>query len=207
MEQNTLGEFHYKANIFKVLSELFKKPEQEHEELFPALVEAIDALFPQLTIRVEKLKGTFENEDLAKSQTLLIDYAKLFVGPFNMLAPPYGSVYLEESQQIQGESTKHVERLYEIAGIEKVSEFHEPADHIVVEFEFVYYLYCMYIETNELNYLVLIKDFVNNHLGRWVLQFTDRIEEQATHEYYKQLSIITSGIMTLEMENLTVETR
>lgn len=201
----TLGEFHYKANLFKVLSELFKKPAQEHEELFPALVEAIEELFPELSNEAKETKAIFEQEDLENNQTLLIDYSKLFVGPFDMLAPPYGSVYLEETRQIQGESTKDVERIYEKAGIEKTADFHEPADHISVEFEFIYYLYYMYIETNELNYLVLIKEFVNNHLGKWVFEFTDKIENHATHEYYKQLSILTREMMTLEMENLKVE--
>ncbi|WP_280770211.1 TorD/DmsD family molecular chaperone [Salipaludibacillus daqingensis] len=205
MEQHTLGEFHYKANIFKVLSELYKKPEQDHEDLFPPFLEAIEAIFPELHKEGEKVKKIFGKEDLKKNQSILIDYSKLFVGPFDVLAPPYGSVYLEEARQIQGQSTRQVERLYEKAGIEKTADFHEPADHIAVELEFIYYLYYMYIDTNELNYLVLIKEFINNHLGRWIFQFTDRLEEHATHNYYKKLSILTREIFKLEMENLKVE--
>ncbi|UTW70898.1 molecular chaperone TorD family protein [Anaerobacillus sp. HL2] len=36
---------------------------------------------------------------------LKVDFAKLFVGPFDVLAPPYSSVYLNEGRAVYGEST------------------------------------------------------------------------------------------------------
>ncbi|PYZ92365.1 dehydrogenase [Salipaludibacillus keqinensis] len=197
MEQQILGEFHYKANVFKILSELFKKPAEEHKELFPILDEAMYSIYPELQKESTKLAELFD-----QNEQMLIDYAKLFVGPFDMLAPPYGSVYLEEGRRLLGESTAHVQKLYEQAGIEKMESFHEPADHISVELEFIYYLYFKYIETNELKYLNILKEFIDRHLGRWISLFTDKMVKNSVHSYYKQLGILTKSIFEAEKKVL-----
>ncbi|MFP4481041.1 MAG: molecular chaperone, partial [Desulfohalobiaceae bacterium] len=60
---------------------------------------------------------------------LRVDHAKLFVGPYQLAAPPFGSVYLEQRQTLMGESTQMVKELYRQAGLEMDPEYNSPADH------------------------------------------------------------------------------
>ncbi|GEL08004.1 TorD/DmsD family molecular chaperone [Salisediminibacterium halotolerans] len=201
MEPEQLGEFHYKANLFKVLSELYKEPVPEHPDWIPALNEAVAELYPELTPFAENLEKEIASYQLIEqNNSLMIDYAKLFVGPFDLFAPPYASVYLEQGRQIVGESTKKVEKFYREAGIEKAADFHQPSDHIAVELEFIYYLYYMYAETNELRYLELLQTFVTRHLQMWIFSFTDKMKNSAGETYYRMLGELTEQIANKELE-------
>ncbi len=75
----------------------------------------------------------------ASQQDLLQDYSALFVGPFGLLAAPYGSVYLEKDERrLMGDSSLAVARLYQQAGLQQTIE--GPPDHIALELEFMSYL-------------------------------------------------------------------
>ena len=37
--------------------------------------------------------------------SLKVDYTRLFLGPYLLLAPPYGSLYLENTRTVMGDST------------------------------------------------------------------------------------------------------
>jgi TorA maturation chaperone TorD len=66
------------------------------------------------------------------------DHAALFVGPFELLAAPYGSVYLEKGRRVMGDSTIEVARFYRQEGLEV--DVSEPPDHIAIELEFLSFL-------------------------------------------------------------------
>lgn len=71
-------------------------------------------------------------------EELSVDHAALFVGPFELIAPPYGSVYIEKKRIVKGESTLFAARCYEKAGLSVDTK--EPEDHVAIELEFMYYL-------------------------------------------------------------------
>ena len=66
------------------------------------------------------------------------DHAVLFVGPFELLAAPYGSVYLEKGRRVMGDSTTEVARFFRQEGLEV--DVSEPPDHIAIELEFLSFL-------------------------------------------------------------------
>lgn len=66
------------------------------------------------------------------------DHAVLFLGPFELAAPPYGSVYLEGGRRVMGDSTMEVARLYQQEGV--AIDVGEPPDHIAIELEFLSFL-------------------------------------------------------------------
>ncbi len=74
------------------------------------------------------------------NQELAVEYARLFVGPFELQAPPYGSVYLDEGRRIMGDSTIAVRKMYRDSELNISNDFKEPPDHISAELEFMYYL-------------------------------------------------------------------
>ncbi|MBW1770891.1 MAG: molecular chaperone TorD family protein [Deltaproteobacteria bacterium] len=71
---------------------------------------------------------------------LCVDFARLFVGPYALLAPPYGSVYLDGERKVMGDSTMDVCMRYAEVGLQLADHFKEVPDHIAAELEFIYFL-------------------------------------------------------------------
>ena len=69
-----------------------------------------DAYTPAVLMRNE-LENT---ENLEK---LKVEFARLFIGPYRLAAPPYGSIYLDEERKIMGDSTIDVRRRYIESGL------------------------------------------------------------------------------------------
>ena len=135
---------------------------------------------------------------------LLKDYTALFVGPFEVLAPPYGSVYLEnEKNQLYGDSTLDVKRRYEEDGLSVVLK--EPPDHIAIELEYAHLLALREADLVEENKWIEAAvcrkrriDFLHVHLAVWVPLFAQRIADKAETEFYRQLASITDSYIQQE---------
>jgi TorA maturation chaperone TorD len=128
-------------------------------------------------------------------EALKIDYTQLFVGPFKLLAPPYGSVYLEDGR-IMGDSTIDVRKLYENEDLDIIRK--DAPDHIAMELEFMYYLVAKETQgANEENlqdiqlYQQKQKTFLNSHLGKWLPEFIENVQKNAQTEFYKKLAQLT----------------
>ena len=74
------------------------------------------------------------------SQTLLVDYTRLFLGPPQPLARPHGSFWLTGETTLMQDATMAVLDLYQEGGFELDDEFREVPDHVAVELEFLYLL-------------------------------------------------------------------
>lgn len=178
-----------RAEIYRVLSNCYHVP---NEELFTTLREA----------DIHGLR--FESEPPALDD-LQRDYASLFVGPFETLAPPYGSLYLESDHQVCGESTKDVIVRYKEEGLEV--SLKEPADHVAIELEFMYLLvYRQQQVTNNgddelaARYIQKQCEFLHRHLGVWLPLLTERIINNARTEFYKQVARFSGAFIHDEWE-------
>ncbi|OIJ18119.1 hypothetical protein BKP45_11015 [Anaerobacillus alkalidiazotrophicus] len=203
-----LGVFQHKANLYKVLSELFNKPNQDLQVLFEPLRNSLQTLYPDLVTDGKELENEFNRifEQDEELTTLAVEHAKLFIGPFDVLAPPYSSIYLENGRQLQGESTTYAEQMYQEAGIVMSKDFKDVPDHIKVELEFIYYLYFQYVQTNELSYLNLLTKFIHTHLSRWILPFKEQINKRGNLDFYKKLVDLTAKVVMCEREELHPQT-
>ncbi len=121
------------------------------------------------------------------------DFAQLFVGPFMVPAPPYGSVYLESGRRVCGDSTMEVMAHYREEGLDLALK--EPADHVAVELEYMYLLAVREMtavaagdEAGAAGYLAKQRDFLLRHLGAWVPMLRDRIVESARTGFYRRLA-------------------
>lgn len=123
--------------VFKVFSDLFSFPESKRlsNNLFSQ--ENIESFnFSELQLG-ENFK-ILKDEILKYSeQDLMIEYARLFVGPYSLIAPPYGSYYLDGGI-VMGETTVAVKQIYELAGVMLNENFKDLPDHIITELEFLY---------------------------------------------------------------------
>ena len=139
-----------------------------------------------------------EFEDRAGLEPLKIDFSKLFAGPYEMSAAPYGSVYLDAERKMMGDSTQDVRNRYREAGLDTAKTFKDAPDHISAELEFMYYLIFKEIEAfsnsdteTAIGFTQKQKAFLEDHLMAWVPQFTNSITENAENPFYADLAKVT----------------
>lgn len=128
-------------------------------------------------------------------EELTVEYAKLFVGPYEMKAPPYGSLYLDPGRKVMNDSTLKVQRMYEEAGLSLDEQVKELPDHIRVEFEFIYYLIYKEVEaieksemTKALEFREKQKVFLERFLKPWVPVFCAQLRDSTDNEFYATLA-------------------
>lgn len=189
---------------YQLLATLYYPPDGSFGATVDALAELWAEWQPDLLPHLSVMQASAHTE-------LLVDYTRLFLGPFKVLASPYGSVYLEGKRELMGESTQEVHRIYQRAGLELTQESKEVPDHIAIELEFLYYLICQ--ETNSLaqDNLPLARQwadtqaaFLTRHLGVWGPALAERISQHATTDFYRSLAHITAAF--LEREKLHFST-
>jgi DMSO reductase family type II enzyme chaperone len=142
-------------------------------------------------------------------QTITIDHAALFVGPFSVPAPPYGSVYLEDKRQLMGASTMDVRRHYRSIGLDLSQDFNEAPDHICAELEFMHVLVHQAIAAVDAGDHDLLaaaigrqQAFLERHLGAWVPAFADRVAEHAQTDFYRLLASVVRGFVAEDLKAL-----
>ncbi|MEW6673512.1 MAG: molecular chaperone TorD family protein [Thermodesulfobacteriota bacterium] len=140
-------------------------------------------------------------------EALKVEFAKLFVGPYKLLAPPYGSVYLEGGRKVMGNSTMNVKEHYRNAGLDIADNFMDAPDHIAVELEFMHFLVFKEVDSIQkkdpekaIERLYNQKLFLETHLGAWVPDFCGEVERQAKDDFYHHLAVATRLFIAEEME-------
>ncbi|UCE49849.1 MAG: molecular chaperone TorD family protein [Phycisphaerales bacterium] len=175
-----------RADRYRLLSDCYYLPDAQ---LVQRITDAVrtDPLFADLACCVP---GALELE------ALKIDFASLFVGPYELLAPPYGSVYLEDDR-VMGDSTIDVGNCYASEGLDITIK--DAPDHIAVELEFMHYLAVRQMEATRRANLQAIQryqqkqySFLQTHLARWLPEFADNVRENARTAFYKHLAQITA---------------
>lgn len=138
------------------------------------------------------------------------EYARLFLGPKKVLAPPYESVYRSNSKQLFGVSSIEVRRYYQIMGLQINTMGSEPDDFIGFELEFMYYLAFLTIKAidenrdEELEKLFKYQyEFSKGHISSWIQEFTNDIYENTEMEYFRVLAKFTNEFILTDYEFLT----
>lgn len=180
--------------LCRLLALLYYQPDRETQQVLGSLSECMERHCMALFQRAVQLESSFVPNDL---QRLNVAYAKLFVGPAELAAPPYGSVYLEDRRVVNGESTLAVRELYRQAGLE-ISRS-EPADHIAFELEFLAYLGDTWEMEPERNRSIA-QQMLERHLGAWVAEFADTVRESELSMFYSNLALLTRNtVQSLEI--------
>ena len=183
-----------RADSYKFLSDCYYLPDSNFLEMFKDAAK-INILFAELASFIPPA---------VDMETLKIDFTRLFLGPFKLLAPPYGSVYLENNM-IMGESTIDVRKFYEDEDLGIVIK--DAPDHIAMELEFMYYLVAKQTQaTNEGNlrniqlYEQKQKSFLCSHLGRWLPEFAENVQKNSQTEFYKKLANLTDIFVRKDLD-------
>ena len=190
------------------VDEAFLRTMCETKTLFEQLANsAEDELLKDRFIALSATIKDFEkNVDKSNLLTdLAAEYASLFLnaGP----SPVYlvESVYLGKHHLLYEEPYFEVLDAYKTLGFEKSPKFKEPEDHLAVELEFMAKLIDLTMQNLDENnleyakgYLKLQKEFLDDHLIKWVPQLCQKLEEASSNKFYKSLAKLLHGLIKVE---------
>lgn len=190
--------------VYRRLADAFCEPSPVLAAVLEEMEAALSNLGSDTCSRATRLKTAYT--DAADIRTLKVDYTTLFLGPFLVLAPPYGSVYLEDGRRLMGESTIDAHRQYLSLGLNLSPDFKDAPDHICAELEFMHLLVgdsreavcaadAVRLEESVRRQL----DFLQNHLGAWLPAFTAKVAEHAGTEFYRRLAALAEAFVTEDL--------
>jgi len=129
----------------------------------------------------------------ALAGSLTVEYCRLFVGPYSLPCPPYGSVYLDGGQVMGPRSIDAASR-YREQGLRVARGWREPPDHIAVELAFMARLSGKYVAAADSGrqgearrLLEIQRRFLHDHVGRWGPTFAERLRGAASCHLYRFL--------------------
>lgn len=183
------------GDCLRLLSACFYPPKKQlylQEHFFESLTSALDRVCPEASVFSKRMEVAFFNDS---GQDLMVEYARLFVGPYELKAPPYGSVYLDRERRVMGDSTMEVIKIYKEAGLSIDEDFKELPDHIAVELEFMYFLLYQEVEALEnsesdrASGLREIQErFSKRFFKPWIPPFCTKIKESTNSQFYDALA-------------------
>ena len=184
-----------RSDCYRFLSACFYLPEKDlflKEGLLSNLTATLKQIFPDASVFSAAMEDNikqYSDEDLAA------EYAKLFVGPSELIAAPYGSVYLDGERRVMGDSTMEVIKLYEEEGLGRDENFKELPDHVAVELEFMSFLIYKEIEALRKNdfktalaYVEKQEGFLHGHLRQWLPLLCEKIKEGTGNLFYRAVA-------------------
>ena len=144
-------------------------------------------------------------------QSLSVDYTRLFRGimPGYGPPPPYESVYRNGGRVLMGRSSVVVHRKYAAAGVCTPADYHEPPDYIGLELDFMRFLAEKEAESwrkeerdSALGYLNVERDFLDEHIIRWIPGFCDKVIYMAELDFYRGIARMTKGFIADDHDKL-----
>lgn len=191
---NEINKLITRGDCFKLLAVCFYEPEKtlfSEEKLSENLIHLLGHISRDAQIAAEKMQKALCEINQEK---LSIDHASLFIGPFELIAAPYGSVYIDKKRTVMGESTLYAARCYQEAGLSV--DIKEPQDHIAIELEFMYFLCgkeAVARQDSRMEDADRLRDlqvrFYSNAMRPWVKEFCDAIRSGTKNEFYLNVAI------------------
>jgi TorA maturation chaperone TorD len=124
-----------RENAYRLFAACFYVPDSVLLEDRPWV--ALAALLPPFSPDAAKQIDLLDPAALADEEALKVEHARLLIGPFALVAAPYGSVYLDKGRTVMGDSALRAQAFYLQHGFSLDDDNHEPPDHIAIELEFM----------------------------------------------------------------------
>ena len=183
-----------RASVFNVFTALLCQPEEDllrNNQVFDTVGLALSNVNPACSEIVGRMQ---EAAKQSSAQELLIEYTRLFIGPFKTLVPPYSSLYFG-SDTLMSDETVWVVDFYRKAGLKFDQETKEVPDHIAIETEFMYWLIHNEIramESGERDGAFSLwenqREFFGKHYRKWTPEFCRKVATETNNEYFRLLS-------------------
>jgi putative dimethyl sulfoxide reductase chaperone len=136
---------------------------------------------------------------------LRVEFTNLFLGVSDDTVHLVESAYLNRKRTQYEKPAEELRAAYESVGFKKDDEFFEPEDHFALEFEFMAQL-CNWtaqeLAENDLEdaiaYLSLQKEFLGDHVARWVPILCEGLKRKAKSNFYSSLAYLTNGLLQMD---------
>lgn len=195
-------------DTYRLLANAYYLPNQSLLDSLVDLQKCMQQICRESAVPFKKMQAYIGLKD--GMANLTVDYAKLFVGPFSLLAPPYGSVYMEGERMVMGNSTADVQKRYQATGLDIDARFKDAPDHIAAELEFMHFLIFKEMEAADqldaegvIKYLEMQRSFLEYHLGAWISEFTDKVVKNAQTDFYQNLARATEAFVMDDLQMIT----
>lgn len=130
-------------------------------------------------------------------ETLPEAWQRLFIGPWALPAPPWGSVWLDKESVLFGDSTLALRQWMRENGIALEADGNEPEDH----FGTVLLLAAWLCETEQ---DALFAQLLAWHLLPWSGRFLSVFVDHAAHPFYQALGQLAQATLAQWQENLPI---
>ncbi|MEF8824060.1 MAG: molecular chaperone TorD family protein [Desulfohalobiaceae bacterium] len=194
------------SRALSLVAGCFYQPGPELSENVRALYEAVRPLGSEAVAQAGRMLNELQYQS---REELLKEYSRLFLGPFQLEAPPFGSVYLEDEGRMMGESTTEAQRIYRECGLDMSPDFTSPPDHVAAELEFLAYLGFQESNSRDADQETFFREqrawFLDRHIGRWFPMFAENVENNTEMGFYLELTRLTWRLLESERRQVTSE--
>ena len=109
-------------------------------------------------------------------------YQRLFIGPEQLIAPPWSSVYLDPESVIFGNSLLDLRNFLRKLQIALTQNETEPEDHIGLML-----LLAAYLAESKPE---LLPEYLSKHLLIWAVHYFDLVAQQTDFPFYQGLALL-----------------
>ena len=190
-----------RANVYYGLARALEPPKNWQADLPQLLAEVLAAMPEPLPELGERLASQVDHL-LEDREQAGVAHARLFLGPFEILAAPWATFYLEDEPKLMGPTSQYAARAYAEAGLAPGEKLKDTPDHVAHELEFMYYLAFNQATTEDAVWEDRQMRFWREHLGRWLPKFAEAVTNAAVHPFYNALAATIEGICIVEREEL-----
>lgn len=152
------------------------------------------------------LKNFSHQYSLGDQSAIVLDlkseYTRLFDHTERIPVAPWESVYLSKDHLLFQEQVLKVRNWYRTFDLEILNLYKEPDDHIGLELAFVAHLANMAVQALENNdqgeldrLLDAQRDFLSEHVFKWVPTWCDLMLEYAKSDFYKGVALVLRGAL------------
>jgi TorA maturation chaperone TorD len=156
---------------------------------------------------IQKLAAYLKLHDVTGVETadqLHWDFTCMFIGPYQLKAPPWESAYLSEERLLFQESTLEVRRSYMKYGF-KVQHYRQEADdHLGLELDYMYQLAVLACDRlgqhtpGSGEVLDDSRTFLEEHLLNWIPALTKDIRRYAATPFYQGMADVLEGFLQVD---------
>nr|AHF24850.1 anaerobic dehydrogenase [uncultured bacterium Contig1491] len=135
------------------------------------------------------------------------DYARIFVGPAALPAPPWESVYRDNKRLLMTATTLSVREYYRAYGYEAKERLHVPDDHLAIELDFLASLAQEALDAcaagSEEDARQLFEagsTFASTHLSHWVGDFAADLRDHDGSRFYCAIANALAAFVSADVK-------
>ncbi|WP_319541149.1 molecular chaperone TorD family protein [uncultured Pseudodesulfovibrio sp.] len=161
----------------------------------PELIVRVQKNSDTLLAPIQKLNQLLTDITDEKTSVLETEYVRLFIaGPGGIPAPLYASCHLGTTPRTMGQSALDMQNRLQQAGLEISLDSNEPADHLTIELEFLFYLLSegWFNQSEQADQGI---EFAESVMLPWVRRFRDALNTASPHPVFACAADITVAML------------